>query len=121
MRILRHSLYYCGHEPMAKGGPALRVLSRSAEGKAAARLTSGGADASHQELIDGPADIRDLRRTVRSHCVSGMTRHTHQRCVRNMGRFLDRIFYRVVEVQFRNQQQNGSTDRAQRGDGVAAE
>ena len=95
-------------------------LSRSAGGKAAARLPSGGADASHQELMDSPADLLDPRRTVRSHRVSGMSGHTHQGGVRDVRGRLDRILYGIVKVQFGNQQQNGRADRAQRGGGVAA-
>src|SRR5215470_9086051 len=43
--------YYCGQKPMAKGGPALPLLSRSAGGKAASRLLSGPADASHRKSL----------------------------------------------------------------------
>src|SRR4051794_15953700 len=102
MRILRHSLLIADTKPMAKGGPPLRLLSRSAGGKAASRLPSGAADASHQEITDSPADLLDLRRTVRSHRVSGMPGHTHQHGVRNVRRRFDRILDGIVEVQFGN-------------------
>jgi len=51
---------------MAKGGPALRLLSRSTGGKAASRLLSDPADASHQEVADGRADICDVTCALRA-------------------------------------------------------
>src|SRR5205085_7090132 len=96
------------------------LLSRSAEGKAASRSPSGRADAAHQELADGPADIGDRRRAVRSYRVSGMAGDTHQYGVWNVRGRLDGILDRIVEVQFGNEQQNRGTDRPQRRNGIAA-
>ena len=106
---------------MTKGEPPLRLLSRSAEGKAAARFASGLADAPRQEFADRPANLLDLRRAVRSHRVSGISGHTHQGGVWNVRGRLDRILDGIVEVQFGNQQQRWRADRSQRRNGIAVE